>query len=383
MKKYLLVLGTRPEAIKMAPLYKVLKNYSENYPNRLSVKLCVTAQHRELLDQVLEIFDIKPDYDLDIMSNNQDLFSLSEKILFKLKDVLNEFKPDMVFVHGDTSTSFIASLAAFYNKIKVAHVEAGLRTNNIYSPWPEEVNRQLTSRIALYHFAPTKSSKQNLIKENIPNKNIYVTGNTVIDALLFVKKKIYNDINLQNQINNNLNLNFEIMKSRYLLVTVHRRENFGDNLIKICNGLITIAKNNPDLNIVYPIHSNPNVIKPVTSILQNFKNIHLIAPLDYLSFVLLMDKAFLILTDSGGVQEEAPSLGKPVLVLRENTERPEAVEYGTVKMIGTDSTIITNEVQKLIDNKENYTKMSKSINPYGNGRASSIILKVLIKNEKL
>lgn len=332
---------------------------------------------------MLEIFDIKPDYDLDIMSNNQDLFSLSQKILFKIKNVLDEFIPDLVFVHGDTSTSFIATLAAFYNKIKVAHVEAGLRTNNIYSPWPEEINRQLTARIAEYHFVPTKNTKQNLIKENIPNKNIYVTGNTVIDSLLFVKKKISNDQNLQNEIKNNINLNFEIMESKYLLVTVHRRENFGDNLINICTGLITIAKNNPNLNIVYPIHSNPNIIKPVTSILQNIKNIHLIAPLDYLSFVFLMDKSFLILTDSGGVQEEAPSLGKPVLVLRENTERPEAVKFGTVKMIGTDSIKINDEVQKLIDNKQMYTKMSKSINPYGNGKASKIILKVLIKNEEL
>ena len=383
MKKFLVIFGTRPEAIKMAPVVKSLEHYMELNPGRLSVKVCITAQHRELLDQVLEVFNIVPDYDLNIMQDNQDLFDLSSRILLKVRGVLDDFEPDLVFVHGDTSTAFISSLATFYKKIKIAHVEAGLRTNDIYSPWPEEANRQLTSKLADFHFAPTDNSKTNLVNENISESSIHITGNTVIDALLMVRQKIYSSVNLQQSIEEGIKLDFKIKGSKYILVTGHRRENFGESFVNICKALIEIAKSNPAFYIIYPMHMNPNVVKPVTALLGKIKNICLISPLDYLSFVYLMDNSFLILTDSGGIQEEAPSLGIPVLVMRENTERPEAIKYGTVKLVGTSTSRITAEVQELIDDADKYKLMSETINPYGDGKASEKILEVLIKNEQL
>lgn len=382
MKKFLVIFGTRPEAIKMAPVVESLKHYVELNPERLLLKVCVTAQHRELLDQVLDVFNIVPDYDLEIMQNDQDLFDLSSRILLQVRGVLDDFKPDLVVVHGDTSTSFIASLAAFYKKIKIAHVEAGLRTNDIYSPWPEEANRQLTSKLADFHFVPTDNSKKNLVKESVSESSIHITGNTVIDALLMVRKKIYKSVSLQQTLESRINLDFKIRGAKYILVTGHRRENFGQGFHDICRGLIEIANNNPSFSIIYPMHMNPNVVKPVKELLGQINNIFLINPLDYLSFVYLMDNAFLILTDSGGIQEEAPSLGVPVLVMRENTERPEAVDYGTVKLVGTNTSSIVSQVQELIDDAYKYKLMSETINPYGDGKASEKILEVLIKNEQ-
>jgi len=367
MKKILTVFGTRPEAIKMAPLIKEFKKY----PELFNTKVCVTAQHREMLDQVLNLFEITPDYDLNIMKKNQDLYDITTNVLLKIKKVLEQEKPDIVFVHGDTTTTFVASLAAYYQKISVAHIEAGLRTHNIYSPWPEEANRKLTSCITKYHFTPTLTSKQNLLNENIKENNIIITGNTVIDALFLVLKKIKQNDKLKEEIKLILKkLNFEIIKKRkIILVTGHRRENFGEGFINICEALKVIALSNQDADIVYPMHLNPNVRKPVNEILSNISNVHLIEPLEYEPFVYLMSKSHIILTDSGGIQEEAPSLGKPVLVMRDTTERPEAIKAGTVKLVGTNKEIIIKEVTRLLNSKEAYNSMSKSTNPYGDGNA--------------
>ena len=377
MKKVLIVFGTRPEAIKMAPLIKELEKNQDIF----DIKVCVTAQHREMLDQVLDIFDIEPDYDLDIMKPNQDLYDITSNILLKIRDVLNDSKPDIVLVHGDTTTTFATTLASFYQKIDVGHVEAGLRTGNIYSPWPEEANRKLTAALAKYHFAPTKSAKENLLKEGIKEENIIVTGNTVIDALFLMLEKIEKDNNLKEKILNKFqqifNSQLSILNSQFILVTGHRRENFGKGFLNICNALKEIALNNPEINIIYPVHLNPNVRKPVNEILKDIKNIYLIEPLEYPEFVYLMSKSYLILTDSGGIQEEAPSLGKPVLVMRENTERPEAVDAGTVKLVGTNKEKIVKEVENLLKNKIEYDKMSKAINPYGDGKASERIINFL------
>ena len=372
MKKVLLVFGTRPEAIKMAPLVKAFE-----LENSIESKVCVTAQHREMLDQVLDMFDIKPDYDLNIMQPGQDLFDVTSNVLLGLKDVLNDFNPDVVLVHGDTTTTSSASLAAFYNKIKVGHVEAGLRTGDLYSPWPEEANRQITGVLANYHFAPTTTSENNLLKENKDPKNITVTGNTVIDALFLALNKIEKDEELKTKIVNSINFQYELKENKKLiLVTGHRRENFGDGFINICEALKTLAINNPDVDIVYPVHLNPNVQKPVKDILSNTPNVYLIEPLQYEQFIYMMNKSYFIITDSGGVQEEAPSLGKPVLVMRDTTERPEAVEAGTVKLVGTNKDTIIKEAQKLLDDNE-YNKMSKAHNPYGDGKACERIVEFI------
>ncbi len=376
MKKVLLVFGTRPEAIKMAPLVKAF-----NKDSSLETKVCVTAQHREMLDQVLEIFDIEPDYDLNIMKEGQDLFDVTTNVLLGMKEVLNDFKPDIVLVHGDTTTTSSTSLAAFYNKIKVGHVEAGLRTGDMYSPWPEEANRQITGILATYHFAPTSTSKDNLLKENKEAKNILVTGNTVIDALFLALDKIENNNELKKSIENSINKQYKIDENKKLiLVTGHRRENFGEGFINICESLKRLALDNPDIDIVYPVHLNPNVQKPVKEILSNVSNVFLINPLQYESFIYLMNKSYFIITDSGGVQEEAPSLGKPVLVMRDTTERPEALKAGTVKLVGTNSQKIIREAQLLLDNKEEYLKMSRAHNPYGDGKASQRIVDFIKEN---
>jgi len=374
LKKVLLVFGTRPEAIKMAPLVKAFEKEAS-----IISKVCVTAQHREMLDQVLELFDIKPDYDLNLMKPGQDLYDITSNVLLGLKDVLSEFKPDVVLVHGDTTTTSATSLAAFYQQIKVGHVEAGLRTYDIYSPFPEEVNRQITGILANYHFAPTATSRDNLLRENKDEKNIIVTGNTVIDALFLALEKIKNDKDLESKIKNKIsNLNYEIKSDKkIILVTGHRRENHGQGFINICEALKTISINNPNINIVYPVHLNPNVQKPVKEILSNISNVYLIEPLQYEQFIYLMDKSYFIITDSGGVQEEAPSLGKPVLVMRDTTERPEAVEAGTVKLVGTDREAIIKETQKLIDDTIAYGKMSKAHNPYGDGKACKRIVEFI------
>lgn len=374
MKKVLFVFGTRPEAIKMAPLIKKF-NIEKNL---FEIKVCITAQHREMLDQVLSSFAIEPDYDLNIMKTNQDLFDVTSNVLSGLKEILTSFEPDLVLVHGDTTTAFIAGLASFYQKIAVGHVEAGLRTNNIYSPWPEELNRQLVSRIATFHFAPTKLASKNLIRENIKKENIYITGNTVIDALLMTTDKINNNKILQQKLFSIIKANgYEIKEKRIILVTGHRRENFGHGFTNICNALKKIANHNKDIDIVYPVHLNPNVRKPVWEILSNIDNIYILEPLDYEPFIYLMNKSYLILTDSGGIQEEAPSLGKPVLVMRDTTERPEAVQAGTVKLVGTNEQKIFSKTQMLLNGNKEYIKMSKSHNPYGDGYASERILAVL------
>jgi UDP-N-acetylglucosamine 2-epimerase (non-hydrolysing) len=360
----------------MAPLVKAF----ESEENIIS-KVCVTAQHREMLDQVLEIFDIQPDYDLNLMKANQDLYDITVNVLLGIKNVLEDFKPDIVLVHGDTTTTNATSLAAFYQKIKVGHIEAGLRTNDIYSPWPEEANRQITSVLASYHFAPTQTSKQNLIKENKDNNTIIVTGNTVIDALFLVLNRIEKNNILKNKIINKISIQYKINKyQKIILVTGHRRENFGQGFINICEALKEIAISNPNVDMVYPVHLNPNVQKPVKKILSNIKNIFLIEPLEYESFIYLMSKSYLIITDSGGIQEEAPSLGKPVLVTRDTTERPEAIEAGTVKLVGTNKDKIVKEVNILLDDKIRYDKMSKSHNPYGNGMACKKIVEFIKVN---
>ena len=370
MKKILFVFGTRPEAIKMAPVIKAFKD-----EKIFDTKVCVTAQHRQMLDQVLDIFDIKPDYDLNIMERGQDLFDITANVLSGMKNVLSEYSPDLVLVHGDTSTTSATAIAAFYQKIKVGHVEAGLRTGNIYSPWPEEVNRQISGVIANYHFAPTKTSLENLLKENKNKENILVTGNTVIDALFLVLDKIEKDEKLKNKILKSISDQYKFNNDKkIILVTGHRRENFGEGFTNICKALKKIADSNHDVDIVYPVHLNPNVQKPVKNILSNSKNIYLIDPLSYENFIYLMSKSYFIITDSGGVQEEAPSLGKPVLVLRNTTERPEAVEAGTVKLVGTNFEAIVNESQKFLDDEKEYKKMSKAHNPYGDGSASKRIV---------
>ena len=378
MKKILIVFGTRPEAIKMAPLVREFQKNS----NLFETKICVTAQHREMLDQVLELFDITPDYDLDIMKPGQDLYTITSNVLLGLKTVILDFNPDVVFVHGDTSTTFAASLAAFYQQTSVAHIEAGLRTGDIYSPWPEEANRKLTTQISKYFFAPTLKSKNNLLEENINSKHIVVTGNTVIDALFFTLAKIKSSKQLELDIIRDLESNsYKLMKNKkFILVTGHRRENHGQGFIDICTALREIALTNPDIDIVYPVHLNPNVQKPVQEFLSGIENVYLIKPLQYEQFVYMMEKSFFIITDSGGVQEEAPSLGKPVLVMRNTTERSEALEAGTVRLVGTDKNLIIEQAQLLISNRKSYENMSKASNPYGDGSASVKIVSYLTNN---
>ena len=356
----------------MAPLVKEFEKDTINF----EMKVCVTAQHREMLDQVLDLFDIVPDYDLDIMKPGQDLYDITSNVLLGIKGVLTDFSPDVVLVHGDTTTTLATSLSTFYQQIKIGHVEAGLRTGNLASPFPEEANRQITSVLANYHFAPTLTSQENLLKENKDKNSVIVTGNTVIDALLLALDKIKKDKNLENQIINKLaDLNYKIQDDKkIILVTGHRRENHGQGFINICEALKTIALNNPEFDIVYPVHLNPNVQKPVKEILSNISNIYLIEALQYEQFIYLMDKSYFIITDSGGVQEEAPSLGKPVLVLRNTTERPEALEAGTVKLVGTNKKKIIKEAQKLIDDRIEYENMSKAYNPYGDGSACNRII---------
>ncbi|MFV8270501.1 non-hydrolyzing UDP-N-acetylglucosamine 2-epimerase [Flavobacterium sp. GT2N3] len=371
MKKILIIFGTRPEAIKMAPLVKEFLKH----PDKFDTKVCVTAQHREMLDQVLDFFEIKPDYDLNLMKPGQNLFTLTADVIVSMKPVFEDFKPDYVFVHGDTTTSTAAALSSFYAGIKVCHVEAGLRTNNKLSPFPEEMNRQLTGRLADLHFAPTEQAKINLLLEGISPKSIFVTGNTVIDALLYAKDKVeeVDDDQIES-------LKTIIDKSKDLvLVTGHRRENFGDGFINICKALNQLALQE-NVQIIYPVHLNPNVQKPVNEILEKTKDVHLINPLAYPAFVWLMKQSKIIITDSGGVQEEAPSLGKPVLVMRDTTERPEAIEAGTVILVGTDTSEIVNQATSLLNNNHLYEKMSKSHNPYGDGLASGIIIDCLLKS---
>lgn len=374
MKKVLLVFGTRPEAIKMAPLVKVLQRDTEHFETRV----CVTAQHRQMLDQVLEVFEIVPEYDLNIMSSGQDLYDITSKVLLGLRDVLKEFVPDVVLVHGDTTTSMAAALAAFYQQIPIGHVEAGLRTYNMMSPWPEEMNRQVTDRICTYYFAPTEQSRRNLLNEHVKNEKIFVTGNTVIDALLMAVDIIAGRPGMEEQLHKELSeKGYTVGKRPYILVTGHRRENFGDGFLHICKAIREIAALHPEMDIVYPVHLNPNVQKPVYEMLSGVANVYLISPLDYLPFIYAMQYSTLLLTDSGGVQEEAPSLGKPVLVMRDTTERPEAVEAGTVKLIGTDASAIINNVTELLQNKEVYRLMSETHNPYGDGHACERIAAAL------
>ena len=382
MKKVMLVFGTRPEAIKMAPLVKEF----QKYPKKFKIIVCVTGQHREMLDQVLRIFEITPDYDLNIMKQGQDLYDVTARVLLGMRDVLKEAQPDVVLVHGDTTTSTAAALAAFYQQIPVGHVEAGLRTHNIYSPWPEEMNRQITGRIATYHFAPTPLSKQNLLSEGVSETNITVTGNTVIDALYMVVDKIKKDQSLDSELEHLLrqagyDTNRLTDGRKMVLITGHRRENFGEGFIKMCTAIKDLTQKYPDVDFVYPMHLNPNVRKPIHEVfgedLSNLGNMFFIEPLEYLSFVYLMEKSTIVLTDSGGIQEEAPGLGKPVLVMRDTTERPEALEAGTVKLVGTDYDKIINEVSALLDNQAYYEKMSKAVNPYGDGKACDRIINIL------
>lgn len=398
-KRILLVFGTRPEAIKMAPLVKEF----QKHPEQFDTKVCVTAQHREMLDQVLQLFEIVPDYDLNIMKAGQDLYDVTSRVLLGMRDVLKDAKPDVVLVHGDTSTSTAAALAAFYQQIPVGHVEAGLRTHNIYSPWPEEMNRQITSRIATYHFAPTPLSKQNLLDEGVKEENIFVTGNTVIDALYWVLDKLSNDTNLNKSITKQLidfglpsekldawhscNSSQFVQSRKLILITGHRRENFGQGFLNICEAIKELAETFPDVDFVYPMHLNPNVRNAITEVFGDFReirsnscdsyaqNVHFIEPLDYLPFVYLMNLSYLVLTDSGGIQEEAPGLGKPVLVMRDTTERPEALEAGTVKLVGTDKHRIIDEVSTLICDPKRYEAISQANNPYGDGKACSQIIK--------
>ena len=369
-KRILIVFGTRPEAIKMAPLVHALIS-----DERFTVKVCVSAQHREMLDQVLELFEITPDYDLNIMKAGQTLNDITARIILELKPILEEFKPDVVLVHGDTATTFAASLAAYYEQIPLGHVEAGLRTGNIYSPWPEEGNRKLTGALAKYHFAPTDTSKKNLIEENFKSENIIVTGNTVIDALLMIKDKIDSDKSLSSK----LAASFPMLDTskKLILVTGHRRESFGGGFERICEALAITAKRYPNAQIIYPMHLNPNVREPVNRILKDTNNIYLIEPQQYLPFIYLMTRAHIILTDSGGIQEEAPSLGKPVLVMRDTTERPEAVVAGTVKLVGTKVNVITSAINELMDNELTYKEMSFAHNPYGDGKTCKRILEAL------
>lgn len=369
-KKFLIVFGTRPEALKMVSLIKELKNNTSSF----QTKVCVTAQHRDMLDQVLNTFSIKTDYDLDLMSKKQTLSKLTEKILNNFQKVLDDFKPDLVFVHGDTTTTFAVSLACFYNRIRVAHIEAGLRTYDLMSPWPEEFNRQVTSKLSCLHFAPTLQSKKNLINENIPDASIVVTGNTIIDTL-FLGLKLINE-------NKKIAMSFENkydfkLQNKTVLITGHRRENFGDGFIHICDALVHLSSNFKDVNFVYPVHLNPNVKNVVEDKLNNIDNIFLINPLGYLDFIFLMSKSYIILTDSGGIQEEAPSLNKPVLVMRNSTERPEALAYNKIKLVGTNKTKIIDEVSELINNDSYYKSFLKEGNPYGDGTAAKKIVEYL------
>lgn len=374
MKKILLVFGTRPEAIKMAPLVKALQKDTEHFETRV----CVTAQHRQMLDQVLEVFGVTPEYDLNIMAPNQDLYDITAKVLLGLREVLKDFRPDTVLVHGDTTTSMAASLAAFYMQIPVGHVEAGLRTYNMLSPWPEEMNRQVTDRICTYYFAPTEQSKVNLLQENIDAKKIFITGNTVIDALLMAVDIISTTAGVKEKMAKELQeKGYTVGDREYILVTGHRRENFGDGFLHICKAIKELAALHPEMDIVYPVHLNPNVQKPVYELLSGLSNVYLISPLDYLPFIYAMQHSTLLLTDSGGVQEEAPSLGKPVLVMRDTTERPEAVEAGTVKLVGTNAEAIVSNVTALLLDKEMYKRMSETHNPYGDGQACERIIAAL------
>ena len=382
MKKVLLVFGTRPEAIKMAPLVKEL----QRHPDLFQTLVCVTGQHREMLDQVLKIFSLAPDYDLNIMKQGQDLYDITSKVLLGMRDVLQQVRPDVVLVHGDTTTSTAAALAAFYQQIPVGHVEAGLRTNDIYSPWPEEMNRQLTSRIATYDFAPTPLSRENLLKEHVDERKITVTGNTVIDALYWVVDRIKTTPELNDSLNETLqNSGYDTLRlkngRRLVLITGHRRENFGEGFISICKAIKALSEQYPDVDFVYPMHLNPNVRRPIHEVfgndLSHLHNMFFIEPLEYLSFVFLMEKSTLVLTDSGGIQEEAPGLGKPVLVMRNTTERPEALDAGTVKLVGTDYDAIVGSVSTLLDNPEVYQQMSKAVNPYGDGQACRRIVQAL------
>lgn len=379
MLKVMTIFGTRPEAVKLAPVIKKLEEYKEDFESII----CVTAQHRQMLDQVLELFDIKPHYDLNIMKPNQSLFELTSNVLLNIQPILEKEKPDIILVQGDTTTVFVASLAAFYLKIKIGHVEAGLRTFNKYSPFPEEINRKITTCMADLHFAPTQTSKDNLLKENTEEKDIFITGNTVIDALFLTIEKLKND-ELNNTFSEKVKGISELINKidpksdkKVILLTGHRRENFGQGFENICHGVKEIA-NNTDVEIIYPVHLNPNVREPVMRIIGGIKNIHLIEPLDYEPFVYLMSKSHIILTDSGGVQEEAPSLGKPVLVMRDTTERPEAVIAGTVKLVGTDKDLLVKETNKLLHDKNAYDSMSMAHNPYGDGKASQRIIDALL-----
>ena len=382
MKKVLLVFGTRPEAIKMAPLVKEFQKYASDF----ETIVCVTGQHREMLDQVLAIFDIKPNYDLNIMKKGQDLYDVTARVLVGMRDVLTECQPDVVLVHGDTTTSTAAAIAAFYQQIPVGHVEAGLRTHNIYSPWPEEMNRQITGRIATYNFAPTPLSCENLLKEGVDDKKITVTGNTVIDALYWVVNKIKNDVVLNEELKQILaKVGYDTERlvdgRKLVLITGHRRENFGDGFINMCSAIRDLKNKYPKVDFVYPMHLNPNVREAIHEVfgkdLSNLGNMFFIEPLEYLSFIYLMEKATIVLTDSGGIQEEAPGLGKPVLVMRDTTERPEALSAGTVNLVGTNYDKIVNEVCTLLDNEMEYEKMSKAVNPYGDGLACSRIVNYL------
>lgn len=378
----MLVFGTRPEAIKMAPLVKEF----QKHPNDFQTIVCVTGQHRQMLDQVLELFEITPDYDLDIMKTGQDLYDVTSRVLLGMRDVLKEAQPDVVLVHGDTTTSTAAALAAFYQQIPVGHVEAGLRTHNIYSPWPEEMNRQLTGRIATYHFAPTSLSRENLLQEGVDEGTISVTGNTVIDALYWVVNKIKTNASLREDMQQLLlQSGYDVTRlkegRKLVLITGHRRENFGDGFINMCTAIRDLTQKYPNVDFIYPMHLNPNVRKPIHEVfgedLNNLGNMFFIEPLEYLSFVTLMEKANIVLTDSGGIQEEAPGLGKPVLVMRDTTERPEALEAGTVKLVGTDYNKILTEVSELLDDEDAYKAMSHAVNPYGDGLACGRIVKML------
>ena len=379
MKKIMLVFGTRPEAIKMAPLVKEF----QKYPDAFQTIVCVTGQHREMLDQVLKIFEIIPDYDLNIMKQGQDLYDVTARVLTGMRNVLKECQPEVVLVHGDTTTSTAAALAAFYQQIPVGHVEAGLRTHNIYSPWPEEMNRQLTGRIATYHFAPTPLSRQNLLQEDVADGKIHVTGNTVIDALYWVVKKIKENQSLRKELEGILSgAGYDVSRliggKKLILITGHRRENFGEGFIHICTAIRDLAQKYPNVDFVYPMHLNPNVRKPIHEVfgknLSGLGNMFFIEPLEYLSFVYLMEKSSIVLTDSGGIQEEAPGLGKPVLVMRDTTERPEALTAGTVKLVGTDYDRISKEISALLEDPQAYEKMSKAVNPYGDGGACGRIV---------
>lgn len=385
MKKIMLVFGTRPEAIKMAPLVKEF----QKYPEQFKTIVCVTGQHREMLDQVLSLFEIIPDYDLNIMKQGQDLYDVTARVLVGMRDVLKEAQPDVVLVHGDTTTSTASALAAFYQQIPVGHVEAGLRTHNIYSPWPEEMNRLITGRIATYHFSPTPLSKENLLKENVAESAIMVTGNTVIDALYMVVDKIKKDATLSNELANLLkgagyDTSRLVNGKKLVLITGHRRENFGDGFINMCTAIKDLTQKYPEVDFVYPMHLNPNVRKPIHEVfgedLSNLGNMFFIEPLEYLSFVYLMEQSTIVLTDSGGIQEEAPGLGKPVLVMRDTTERPEALEAGTVKLVGTNYDRIVCEVSSLLDDSEYYDTMSKAVNPYGDGLACGRIVKLFTES---